>query len=135
MGKIEFLEHTADIKFRVSGKTLAEIFENSAKAISQIYSGEKKIKARKKKKITLSGRDKEALLYNFIEELIFLVDSENFVVSRAKVVLKGNSLSADIAGDDVNNYPDLDHIKSPTYHQMYVRKIQKGWEAQVIVDV
>jgi len=133
--KFEFLEHTADIKFRAFGKTLEEVFENSALAISSIYSKEKKISLKSKKKISVKGRDKESLLYNFIEELIFLVDSENFVVSKAKVSIKNTSLTAEIYGDDVKNYTDLDQIKASTYHDMYIKKTKKGWEAQVVVDV
>lgn len=135
MEKFKFLEHTADIKFQIFGKNLGEIFENSALAISKIYSKTKKISAKKKKKITIKGKDNEALLYNFIEELIFLVDSEDFVVSKARVKVKENSLTADIYGDDVKNYKDLDQIKSSTYHEMYIKKTKKGWEAQTVVDV
>ncbi len=36
MEKFKFLEHTADIKFQVFGKTLEEVFENTALAISKI---------------------------------------------------------------------------------------------------
>ena len=133
--KFEFLEHTADIKFRVFGKTLEEVFENSALAVSSIYSKEKKISSKNKKKISVEGRDRESLLYNFIEELIFLVDSENFVVSKAKILIKNTSLTAEIYGDDVKNYTNLDQIKSSTYHEMYVKKTKKGWEAQAVVDV
>ena len=47
--KFEFLEHTADIKFRAFGKTLEEVFENSALAVSSIYSKEKKISLKSKR--------------------------------------------------------------------------------------
>ena len=134
--KFEFLEHTADIKFRVYGKSLKEIFSNCSLAISHIISRGKNIKAVKKKEFTVSGKDNESLLYNFIDELIYLLDAENFVVSKIDVELLEGKLKAIVFGDDASRYKDLDSIKAATYAEMYVRVVKKGkWEAQVVVDV
>lgn len=135
MKKFEFLEHTADIKFRAFGKDVEEVFENVVLAISEIISRENEIKSKNKKQIEVEGHDKESLLYNFIEELLYLLEVEKFVVSNAKVSIKDDKLEAYIYGDYVKNYKNLDHIKSPTYHEMYVKKIKNGWGAQVVVDV
>jgi len=82
MKKFKFLEHTADVKFQSYGKTLEEAFENSALALQEVMTKKIKIKPIIKKKIEVWGRDKEALLYNFLEEFLFLLDSENFVLSK-----------------------------------------------------
>ena len=134
--KFKFLEHTADIKFKVWGKNLDEIFENCAGAFSYYLSGEKKIKNLATKKISLSGTDNESLLYNFIDELIYLLDAKNFVVSKAKVRIKNNKLRGEVFGDSASRYSGLDYIKAATYAEMYVKKIKSGrWEAQVVLDV
>ena len=135
MKKFEFLEHTADIKFRVKGKNLNEIFENTALAISDILGKGKKIKSLKKKKIMIKASDDKNLLYRFIDELIYLADAEGFIVSKAKVNIKGRNLSAVISGDNAKNYKDLDHIKAATYAEMEIKKTRAGWEAQAVVDV
>ena len=70
--KFEFLPHTADIKFRAYGTTLNELFENIVLAISSIISKDQKISTKKGKMISVSGDDSESLLYNFIDELIYL---------------------------------------------------------------
>jgi len=60
--KFEFIEHTADVKFRAYGKSLNEAFGNSALAMfASMYSG--KVKEVSKKKISVSGKDLESLLY------------------------------------------------------------------------
>ena len=134
--KYEFLEHTADIKFRVWGKNLNEIFENAAYAISEVISRGRKISAKKKKKIKIQAKGNEALLYNFIDELLYLLDADGFLVSNVKVKLKENNLEADIFGDSAENYDNLDQIKAATYSEMYIKqKKDKTWEAQVVVDV
>ena len=133
--KFRFLEHTADVKFRARGGTLNEVFENCAMAVSAIFSRGEKIKAVKKKKVSVSGKDNEALLYDFIDELIYLLDAEDFVVSRAVVKIAGGKLSGTVYGDLAGNYKDLDHVKAATYAEMYVREKNGKWEAQVVVDV
>jgi len=34
--KFKFLEHTADIKFKASGKDIEEVFDNSALALKEV---------------------------------------------------------------------------------------------------
>ncbi len=134
--KYKFLEHTADVKFRAFGKTLAEIFKNSALAMFNImYKG--RIKAKKKKKIKVKGRDLESLLYNFLEELLFLLDSENFFLSRIKVKIdeKKLELKADLEGDNAGNYKIGLDVKAVTYNEMFVKKLGKKWVCQVVLDV
>lgn len=137
MKKFEFLEHTGDIKFRIHGKTLAEIFENSALAVSEYLTRGKKIKLKKKKQFSLisSENDLNLLLYKFLDELILYLDAENFLVSRAKVSIKNSHLKAVVFGDRASDYKDLDHIKAATYSEMYVKKTENGWEAQAVMDV
>ena len=133
--KYEFLEHTADVKFRVYGKTFGKIFEHTALAVSEILSGGNKVDPISVKEVEIEGSEKERLLCDFIDELIYYLDAEDFLVSKAKVKVKGNKLKAKIFGDDALAYPGLDHIKAATYAEMYVKKKKDGWEAQVVVDV
>lgn len=134
MKKFEHLDHTADIKFKVYAKSKEEIFANTVLAISDYLARGKKIKDVIKKKIKINGQDDESLLYAFIDELIYLLDAENFIVSKANIELKGNRLTAELLGDEAANYPGLDHIKAATYSEMHIKK-EKNWEAQFVVDI
>ncbi len=135
--KFEFLEHTADIKFRAFGKTLEEVFENSALAmLNIIYKG--KVKEEKKLKIKANGKDIESLLYNFLEEFLFLFDSENFLLSDVKNIKideKNFTAEAEVVGDDVINYKTSVHVKAITYNDMFIKKDKDKYTAQVVVDV
>ena len=138
--KFEFLEHTGDIKFKSYGKDISEVFENCALAVSSIFSRNGNINETGKKEFVVSEKNYESLLYQFIEELIYLFDVDAFVVSKAEVKIseeKGKITANVIAyGDDSSNYSDLDAIKAPTYAEMYIKQLtNKKWEAQVVVDV
>jgi len=133
--KFKFLEHTADIKFQAYGKTLDEVFENSLLAVSEYISRGNKIKTTKGKIIDVVGIDHESLLYNFLDEILYLIDAESFIPAKAKITIRGFNLHAELYGDSTKNYKDLDHIKAATYAEMYIKKIDKGFEAQVVLDV
>ncbi len=139
MKKYEFLPHTAEMKFRAFGRTLNEVFENSVLAVSEIISRGAKIKSKKKKILGIEGGNNENFLYNLIDEILYLLDSENFVVSKAKINFneKVRNMEVIFYGDDAKNYENLDYIKSATYSEMQIKNLGKknGWEAQVVVDV
>lgn len=136
MKDIEFLEHTADIKFKAKGNTLNKAFENSALAMfHSMY--EKRVDAELKNHFEVSGKDLESLLYNFLEELLFLLDSENFFLSEIKVKIdeKKFKLQAELFGDDAGKYPIGLDVKAVTYNNMFVKKEKNKWVCQVVLDV
>jgi len=133
--KYKFLEHTADIKFRAFGRNLDILFENIALAISEILSRGEKVEQSLKKEINIKSEDYESLLYDFIDELVYFLDTEQFLVSKAKVKIKGNELRATLYGDDALRYKGLENIKAATYSEMYIKNKDKFWEAQIVVDV
>jgi len=134
--KFEFLEHTADIKIRIYGKSIEEIFENAVLALSNYISRGQKIKSKIVKKIKVNGADMENLLLNFLDETIYLFDARNFIISKAKVRIKDKKLDVELFGDRASNYKELDQVKAATYHEMYIKKLKAGrWEAQFVIDV
>lgn len=133
--KFKFFEHTADIKFRAYGKNIEEVFSNSGKAMFKAMS-DSKIKPEKKKKIKVKGKDNESLLYNFLEELLFLFDSEGFVfVKVGKIKIKDGKLEAEILGGRIENYKTHVDVKAVTYNEMFVKKEKNKYVAQVVLDV
>lgn len=132
--KFEFLPHTADFKFKAFGDNLNEVFENTVLAISAYISPDNKIASKKGKVIEAHGKDYESLLYNFIDEILFLIDSEGFIPAKAEVNLMGYNLKAELYGDDAKNY-EIKAIKAATYAEMHIKKTAKGFEAQAVLDV
>ncbi|MFH1307342.1 MAG: archease [archaeon] len=134
MEKFKFLEHTADIKFQAYGKSIEEAFENSALAMFNCMY-DKKVQRKIKKKIKVKGKDNESLLYNFLEELLFLLDTENFFLSSVKVKIKGFELQASLEGDKAKSYEIHLDVKAVTYNEMFVKKQGNKFICQVVVDV
>ena len=139
--KYKFLRHTADAKFQSFGKTLEEAFENAAYAMTDIITDHKKIKAKIKKAIKIKSENQEALLYDFLEQFLILLDTKGFLLRRIsdmKISEKGKSLvlSAKVTGDkNFKIYPTKTTIKAVTYQEMFIKKSEKGWTVQVVVDI
>jgi len=137
MKKFEFLEHTADVKFKAFGKSLEKVFENSALAMINIMTSQR-IKKKIKKTIIIKGKDFESLMYNFLEEILFIMDTEAFVlasVRKLKIDKENFELKAELVGDSPKKYEFHLDIKAITYNEMFVREENKKWVAQVVLDV
>lgn len=98
----EEIEHTADLLFRCRGKTIDELFSETASAMFSVMFEFRKDKGIKKE-IELESDSYENLLVDFLSELIFLSETESLVFSSAKVKITDNSLRALISGEKYNN--------------------------------
>jgi len=134
--KFKFLEHTADAKFQAFGKNLEEAFVNAALALTKIMI-DSKVKAKITKKIKVSGNDNKSLLYNFLEELLFLLDTKNFLLSKIKEIkIKNNTLTAVLIGDNnLKSYEIKTNIKAITYHEMFIKQENNKFALQVVLDI
>ncbi len=136
MKKYEFLEHTADVKFRAYGKTIEESFSNCAYALKEKIVNKKIISQKIKKKIRVEGKDNEKLLYNFLEEFLYLFDAKNFIFSKIqKIKIEENKLTAEILGDKVSEYKISNNVKAVTYNEIFVKKDKNIFICQVVLDV
>jgi len=134
--KYKFLKHTADIKFQAFGENIEKVFENSALALKESICGKIKIKSSLSKKIKISGKDYESLLYKFLEEIIYFLEANNFIISEVKnLKIKDMKLNAEILGDKLKSYKFTNSVKAVTYNEMFIKEEGKKWIAQVVLDV
>ena len=134
--KYKFLEHTADAKFVAYGKNIEEAFSNAALAMVSIITDTEKVKSKEKHEIKVQGKDEKALLYNFLEEILFFLDAKHFLLHKVeKIEIKNNKLIAVVSGDSVQNYKTSGDIKAVTYNDMEIKKIKEKVSVQVVVDL
>ena len=137
MKKYIYLDRTADGEFLAYGKSLEQAFANSALAMIGLMT-RKKISDKIKKKIKVRGNDLKQLLYGFLEEILFLLDSEQFLLSKVKKIKideREFELEADITGDKAKNYETHGGVKAVTYNDMRIQKKKDKFVIQVVVDM
>ena len=141
MEKFKFLEHTADAKFQAFGKTLDEAFSNAALAMFNVITDTSKVIPKIERTLELESEDKESLLYDFLAELLVLLDTIPFLlhdVKDIKIEEKNDRyiLKVTLTGDDdVSKYPAETHIKAMTYSEMFIKEEPGEVVVQVVVDI
>ena len=135
--KFKFFEHTADAKFQAYGKTLPESFSNAALAMMSIMVDYETVENVITKEITTKGNDEMAILYNFLEELLFLLDTEGFLLHKVEEIsIDNGKLSATVVGDtDIDRYELLGEVKAVTYNEMEIVEKKDDVMVQVVVDL
>jgi len=137
MKPYKFLEHTADAKFKAYGKTMEEAFSNAALAMFSVMTKTEMVRPEIEKKIEVKGNDLKSLLYSFLEELLFLMDSEAFVLNNIKKIkINKKALSATAVGDVISDKYELHgEVKAVTYNEMEIKKEKGKTVVQVVVDL
>jgi SHS2 domain-containing protein len=133
----KILEHPADEKFRTEGETVEKAFSEVVKAFSEIVGGEQGMYHHD---IEIESEGYEPLLFDFLDELIFLQDTEGVVVSYAESIEitdtdEGHRLEAKIAVDDISDTMSPMDIKAPTYNEMKVDHENGEWILEAVLDI
>ncbi len=135
----EIKDHPADAKFRVAADTKEEAFKEVVDAFSDIVGGES---GKQVHTIKVASEGLEPLLFDFLDELIFLQDTENVVVAYAdelelEDLENGWRITADIKVDKITSEVHKMDVKGPTYSEMEVEydRDEGAWVLQAVIDI
>jgi SHS2 domain-containing protein len=134
--RFELIEHTADIGLIAYGETLAEAFANAAYGLFSIIAELDAVRERESRRVEIAEDDLEALLFEWLNNLIYLFDVEMLLFRRFDIMeLDGRRLRATCYGEryDPSRHHLKTGVKSATYHMLEVDKEKN--QVQVIFDV
>jgi SHS2 domain-containing protein len=134
----ETLDHTADTGFRAWGATVAELFENSARAMLALSADTSAVVEREEKTIELEAENYESLLVDWLNEILYLFDSDAFAPKSFRVdEVTPNRIKARLTGEprDPKRHPWTLIIKAVTYYELKVEQRGGRWESQVFLDI
>ncbi len=137
MTGFQIFDHTADVGIRATGDDLAEAFANAARGMFAVITDLDAIQARDSRQVTVTAPDIEALLVNWLNELVYLFDTEQLVFRDFAVhALTETDLTATCLGERVNTkrHPMKTCVKAATYHALEVRR-GTPCRIQVILDI
>lgn len=142
MKRFRFLEHTADAYVEAYGASLEEAFENAAAAFTEVMTSLESVVPTDEQSFVIEGRDLQALLYSWLEELLLEFELKQniyslFEVSKIEKTSKGFRLRANAWGETYN--PDRHvskvGIKAATYHRMEINKTKDMVTLRFILDI
>ena len=138
MRRFEFLDHTADIGVVVYGENLQALFENAGKAFFHLITDLRKVRPRTERRIEIGWESLERLMVDWLSELLYLHEVENFLFKEFIVESVGEQgLKAVAKGEPFQEGVHVikTEVKAVTYHQIAVREENGNWRAQIIFDL
>lgn len=131
---------TADVAFEAAGKTLDELFESACLATSDVMVDLKTVKPITTKSFSKENDKLDGLLYDVLDELVFLKDTENLVFCQFKIkVQEGRPNKAEVIAKgqkiDMKTMDLRNDVKAVTYHLFELKKTKAGYSAKVLLDV
>lgn len=140
--KYELIPHTADMGIRLTNKTIKGLFNDAAFALFDILTHIEKVKPIFQRRIFVEAINYDELLNEFLNKLLMEFMVKNNLVSKVKVLsidegCKRIVLSAIIYGEsyDAKRHKIKTEIKAVTFHNLFVKKVKLGYQAEVIFDV
>lgn len=144
MKKYEILPHPAELRLRIYGKTIEELFKNAAEAMANtlVSSGRHQVVRKKgiakKGKIKIQSPNINSLLVDFLSEIlaksqinkcIYLVVSSKYKATRDK----HRELEVELLQYPVKRFDE--DIKAITYEDLDIKKIKGKWRTDLVFDI
>ncbi|HXV91240.1 MAG TPA: archease [Gemmatimonadales bacterium] len=131
----ELLAHTAEVKLRVRAADFPALAGEAGRALAALeLGGEVPPATGEAREIVVRAGDQGALLVDWLNELIYLAETERWVATEFVPQAGGPlELRMRARGATVDTAPS--RVKAATHHGLDVRTTADGVEAEVVFDV
>ena len=133
----EIIDHTADVGIVAYGADVRQAFANAARALFSLITELDDVAEVLHRDVELTATDEEGLLVAWLNELIYIFDTENIIFKRFDIIkLNNTQLKARSYGEkvDKSKHKLKTGVKAATYHMLKVDK-GDGCQVQVLFDI
>ena len=137
MPRFEVIDHTADVGIIAYGGDLKEAFANAAYGMFSLIADLDGVGEVVSREIDVQATDQEALLVDWLNELLYLFDVDHIIFKRFEITdLNRNRLKAKVYGEriDASRHQLKTAVKAATYHMLKIER-NKGVKVQFILDI
>jgi SHS2 domain-containing protein len=134
----EVFEHTADIGLHAYGSTLRELFIHAAQGMESLIVSPEQVGVQVSRNFVVEGHDIVSLLIAWLNELIFLFDTEYLIFREFEIEsLSETHLGGRALGEpyDARRHELGCAIKAVTWHEATVEQTDEGYKARIIFDI
>jgi SHS2 domain-containing protein len=131
----EITDHTSELRIRLLAGSLGELLAEAGRALAGIQlRGATPAVEGDWRRLELSAPDRAGLLAEWLNELIYLAETERWVATEFAVDRASDrSVSALARGTLVERAPGL--VKAATLHGLRVDQVSGGFAGEVVLDV
>ncbi len=134
----ELFDHTADLGLRVEAPDLPSLFREAAEGLFSVIVAQIPRRAPAREvRIRVEAQRTDYLFVDWLHELLYLFETERLLLDGFDVEIHDMCLDATARGWTVDEARDrlLHEVKAVTYHHLRVEQTERGWLAEVILDI
>jgi SHS2 domain-containing protein len=134
MGRWVEIDHTADLALRIWGDDLGDLLVAAARGVSDLTMRADTSGVPVSRCVQLEAPDAEALLVDWLNELLYLSEVDNVVfVDFDLYECAPTGLRARLTGLPLAEH--IRSIKAATYHALEIAPVDSGLVTEVVFDV
>lgn len=127
------IEHTADWEIHVWGPDFVSLLETAARGMyalseTQLMNGPRFVRG-----FEISSEDRETMLIDFLDELLFYGEHEGIAFDRYQLNIYENTLRVRASGAPILH--QAKEIKAVTFHNIHIQDVEEGLEVSIVFDV
>ena len=130
-----FLDHTSEITLHVGAADWPGLLTEAGLGLAELLlRGAASTVDGDWRHLEVSSHDREALLVDWLNEIIYIAETGLWVPAEIEIDdVSETHLKARARGRTVEVPPSL--VKAATFHDLHVRDLPEGLDAEVILDV
>ena len=131
----ELIDHTSEVRLRLRARSLGDLLAEAGRALAELQlRGVEAGAAPGTRRLRIGAADRESLLVDWLNELIFLAETERWVATGFEIEqVDARSVEATASGVEVARISGL--VKAATMHGLRVAEMDGALEGEVILDV
>lgn len=127
------IEHTADWELEAWAPSLTDLLIQAAFGMYQLVGAQVSSGPRQFYQLRLKFIEPETLLVDFLNELLYIAESEGMIFDHFDLVIESDQLHAKLVGAQVISMGK--EIKAATYHNLNIIETNHGLLANIVFDV
>jgi len=126
-----WVEHTAELELSIEAATPEDVLADAVAAFAELLGDGDGAPAQHP--ISVKGTDRAQQLADWLEELVYLAETADFVPDRLAHVELSDDTAEGVVEGHRGSPPHL--VKAVTYHGLQFEPAAEGWKARVVLDV
>ena len=131
----DIADHTSELRIRLRAGSLGELLAEAGRALAEIQlRGTAAAASGDWRRLEVSAPDRAGLLAEWLNELVYLGETERWVATEFAVEPAGTrAVTARVRGMTLERAPGL--VKAATLHGLRVDEVPGGVSGEVVLDI
>jgi SHS2 domain-containing protein len=126
-------EHTSDRELEIWAPNFTQLLEQAALGMNTLAGIRLGSGVRVARMFSITFNDLEQALVSFLEELLFITDTEYIAFDEFDIKVSSNNIDVNAFGTEILTISK--EIKAVTYHNLAVLRAQSGLCVRIVFDV